>query len=177
MVWKHGSNQIHQIRFLFTQPQPLSDKDGSLRLFLLTTLLLDSKLGAREISKQSANNLISGSLKSSFAWSTDTKKQGSTPKVFAGWTHLDLHADSSSLSGICETACVVQMDPVKLGAVIQNGRYIIRRDAYNHQRAFSRRARVLTRDTKLEIRTQSQTEMTLLEYRDSLKWRKLKKYK
>lgn len=72
-----------------------------LRLFLLTTLLLDSKLGAGEISKQSANNLISGSLKSSFAWSTDIKKQGSTPKVFAGWTHLDLHADSSSLSGIC----------------------------------------------------------------------------
>lgn len=76
-------------------------QDGSLRLFLFTTLLLDSKLGAGEISKQSANNLISGSLKSSFAWSTDIKKQGSTPKVFAEWTQLDLHADSSSLSGIC----------------------------------------------------------------------------
>lgn len=97
--WSGSRDTLEKISF---HPATASFwQDGSLRLFLLTTLLLDSKLGAGEISKQSANNLISGSLKSSFAWSTDIKKQGSTPKVFAGWTHLDLHADSSSLSGIC----------------------------------------------------------------------------
>lgn len=97
--WSGSRDTLEKISF---HPATASFwQDGSLRLFLLTTLLLNSTLGAGEISKQSTNNLISGSLKSSFAWSTDIKMQGSTPKVFAGWTHLDLHADSSSLSGIC----------------------------------------------------------------------------